>query len=137
MSTEIAVFTSKSVSMILDEGGTRSWVLNPERAKRCTYVVLCRKQRGHIAPAEELPEPHGSAFLVGRISNVVPVAAKRLHPNSKSKDRWKITFNEYAKISVTDVWQGWHNPVKYMNLEEFKALGIDVRRLHFKPMPVP
>ena len=129
MSTQVLVlFTSKLVSTIFNEGGTQAWVLNQAHARRCFYAVLCRHTRGRNAPPkDQVPEPHGSAFLVGRISDVRP--ATSVHPNATIKDRWKIVFDEYAKMCVPNVWKGWHNPVKYMTFEE---LGIDIERLDFK-----
>ena len=128
MSTQVLVlFTSKLVSTIFNEGGTQAWVLNQAHARRCFYAVLCRHTRGRNAPPkDQVPEPHGSAFLVGRISDVKP--AKSAHPNA-IKDRWKIVFDEYVEICVPNVWKSWRNPVKYMTFEE---LGIDIERLDFK-----
>jgi hypothetical protein len=132
MSTQVLVlFTSKLVSTIFNEGGTQAWDLDRAHARRCVYAVLCRHTRGRNAPPkDQVPEPHGSAFLVGRISDVV--RATRVHPEAKRKDRWKILFDQYAEISVPNVWKGWHNPVRYRALDD---LGIDIERLDFKPMP--
>ncbi len=129
MSTQVLVlFTSKLVSTIFNEGGTQAWDLDPAHARRCVYAVLCRHTRGRNAPPkDQVPEPHGSAFLVGRISHVEP--ATSVHPNATIKDRWKIVFDEYVEICVPNVWKSWRNPVKYMTFEE---LGIDIERLDFK-----
>jgi hypothetical protein len=62
--------------------------------------------------------------LVGHISDVVP--------SPEAPDRWLIKISDYAEIDIPDVWKGWRNPVRYSDLE---ALGIDVRRLKFQPMP--
>ena len=128
MSTQaLAIFTAKSVSTILNDGGTQAWVLDRAHARRCGYAVLCRNTRAEWAPPKDkAPEPHGSAFLVGRISDVVPSAA--------DESRWKIVFDEYAEISLPDLWEGWRNPVKYTTLEQ---LGIDIEHLDFKAMPAP
>lgn len=135
MSTQaIAIFTKKSVSTIQNDGGTQAWVLDPARARRCDYVVLCRNTRAKSAPPkDEVPELHGSAFLVGRISNVVP-STMPSRPEAKCEDRWKIMFDQYAEVRIPDLWGGWRNPVRYTTLEE---LGIDIERLDFKPMPIP
>ena len=123
----LAVFTAKSVSTILNEGGTQAWVLDRANARRCSYAVLCRNTRAEWGPPKDkAPESHGSAFLVGRISDVVSATDR--------ETRWKIVFDEYAEISIPGLWEGWRNPVKYTTLEK---LGIDVEILDFKPMPAP
>ena len=124
MSTEaLAIFTAKSKSTIRNDGGTQAWVPNRAHARGCHYAVMCRNTRAEWAPPKDkAPEPHGSAFLVGRISDVVP--------STKDGARWKVVFDEYAEVSIPDVWEGWRNPVKYTTLEE---LGIDIEDLDFKP----
>jgi len=69
-------------------------------------------------------EPHGSVFLVGRISDVVP--------SPDYDERWLIKFSAYARIALPEVWKGWRNPVRYTSLEK---LGIDPATLCFEPMP--
>lgn len=123
----LVIFTKKSVSTILNDGGTSSWKLDRAHARRCVYAVLCRNTRAEGAPPkDEAPEPHGSAFLVGRVSDVVPSTSR--------EGRWKVMFDEYAEVSIPNLWGGWRNPVKYTTLE---ALGIDIETLDFKPMPEP
>lgn len=126
MSTQaLAIFTAKSISTILADGGTQAWVLDRAHARRCGYAVLCRNTRAEWAPPKDkAPEPHGSAFLVGRISDVVP--------STEDETRWKVVFDEYAEVSIPDLWKGWRNPVKYTTLEE---LGVDIDILDFKPIP--
>lgn len=62
--------------------------------------------------------------MVGKISKVLLV-----DPEEK---RYMLQFSEYAEVSVPDAWNGQRNPVQYTTLEE---MGIDVRKLKFKPMP--
>lgn len=120
----IAVFTGETLQQILDMGGSQSWVLNRNNAKRCEYIVCCRSGVNWAEGAE----PRGSAFLVGRISNVVAT------PAPEYKGRWLVQFSEFAKISVPNAWQQWRNPVRYT---DFRSLGIDPTKLDFKPMPEP
>lgn len=122
MSTAIVVFTAKSVEHMLQDGGTQSWVLDKSNAKHCEYVVCCRSGLDEV----EGPEPKGSAFLVGRVSDVVPSTE---HPG-----RWLVRMSEFARVNLPDVWKGWRNPVKYIDLAE---LGIDPADLTFEPMPEP
>src|SRR5690348_5677626 len=93
----IAVLTYKSLETILSTGGTQSWVLDRPRAKACKYAVLCRNARTRHA---EGPEAHGTAFMVGRIKDVVP---------SADDGRWLILFSEYALCDWPDEWRG-RNP---------------------------
>jgi hypothetical protein len=117
----LVVFTAKSVETCLEVGGTQSWVLTPARARRCRYAVLCRNTNKDWCEGEE---PHGTAFMIGRISGVVP--------STETPGRWLVTFNEYARIDIPNVWQGWRNPVRYATLDEL-SLGLDGVR--FEPMP--
>jgi hypothetical protein len=48
--------------------------------------------------------------------------------------RWIIKISEYAVVDYPEAWGEWRNPVKYTTLEE---LGIDPKKLKFKPMPTP
>ncbi|TIT50713.1 MAG: hypothetical protein E5W72_12990 [Mesorhizobium sp.] len=124
MSEEIiAVLTFKSKEHILHVGGTCSWTLNRAHARQLPYVVCVRNAHSRVA---EGPELHGTAFIVGRIKEVVPSPE---HPG-----RWLIAFSEYAEVSVANAWKGWRNPVRYTTFEE---LGISADGLDWHPMPAP
>jgi hypothetical protein len=116
----IALFTTKSAQAWLDIGGTESWMLNPERARRCRYVVLCRNPEADRGGKEVRRTP----FMIGRISSVVPSAERR--------GRWTPIFDEYAVIDKPADWKGWRNPVRYTTLAK---LGIDLAKIKFRPMP--
>jgi hypothetical protein len=77
----------------------------------------------------EGPEDHGSAFLIGRISDVVrsPFA-------DDQEERWLVRLDQFARVSIPNVWDGSRNPVRYTTLEE---LGIDPGTLRFEPAPAP
>lgn len=117
----IAIFTGKSTDTVLTDGGTQSWVMDRANALQHTYVVLCRN--AHIEWVEG-DEPHGSAFLLGRLLDVVP--------STETAGRWKVLLSHYAELRLPDVWQGWRNPVRYTTLEE---LSIDPSKFAFQPMP--
>jgi hypothetical protein len=129
MSEEIAVvFTAKSVGRILREGGTSAWRLDRNHARRCAYVVCTRNTQAAWA---EGTEAHRSAFLVGKISDVVP--CKPTPENHEARDnRFLIKFSEYAQVNVPEVWTGERNPVKYRSPE---TLGIDFSALKWEQMP--
>ena len=68
----IVVFTARQSGTHYPGGGSQAWVLNPARAKRAKWLV-CTQNRHH--PDHEFSdatEPHGTAFLVGKISRIVP-----------------------------------------------------------------
>ncbi len=121
----IAVFTAKTVEQIQAAGGSAAWVLNRSRTLDCEYV-LCTRNR-HSDWGKPAPEEHRTAFLLGRIADVVPAAGE-------NEERWLIRISEYALIDVPNAWKGWRNPVRYTTLEE---LGIDVESVSFEPMPQP
>ena len=117
----LTVLTFKSIEHVLEVGGTQSWALDRARARACKYAVLCRNARSaHV----EGPEAHGSAFLVGRISDVVP--------STDTEGRWLVLFSEYAHCAVDGQWEG-RNPIRFRTTAEFEDL--DFETLSFQPMP--
>lgn len=122
----VVVFTARTVEQILAEGGTSAWKLHPDHARSRAYCVCTRNSFARWSKAGHA-EPHRTAFLVGKISNVVPALNR--------DRRYLIEFSEYALVNVPDVWvKGDRNPVKYVNLED---LGIDPTTLTWKLMPQP
>lgn len=122
----IAVFTSENRAEILAVGGSVSWVVAEKQVRRREFLVCIRNTRA-VDFADH--EPHGTAFLVGRISGLKPHGVDR-----KGMPRWVILLSEYAETDYPEAWGEWRNPVKYTSLEE---LGIDLKQLKFKPMPNP
>lgn len=122
MSQEAAViFTYKSIETILNEGGTSSWRLDRNHARQCAYVVCTRNAHAEWV---EGPEAHQSAFIIGKVSDVVP--------SPTNKDRYLIQFSEYALVDIPNAWKGDRNPVRYSTTDE---LGIDFAKLDWKSMP--
>jgi len=120
MRNTIVVFTAKSTQHILQEGGTSSWRLDRNHARQCVFAVCTRNAKAYWV---EGPEPHHSAFLVGKVSDVVPCP--------KREGRYLVQFSEYARVSVPNVWNGARNPVKYSSLQD---LGIDPLGLKWEPI---
>ena len=120
MSDIVAVFTSKSVETILSDGGSQSWALDRVRASRCDYLVMCRN--AHDQP--EGPEPHGSAFLVGKVSDVVA--------STETPGRYKILISHFAHVDWEDEWGGARNPVAYWKDADYK--GDDGKVRDFKAL---
>lgn len=116
----IVVFTSRTVQRMLADGGSLAWKLG-NAARRCPYLVCTWNSHGEYAnPNEGLV--HGQAFLVAPIAAIEPA----LLPQHAG--RYIIQFNEYARISIPNVWNGQRNPVWYSSL---RTLGVDLNGLHF------
>ena len=121
----IVVFTARSPERIVREGGSQAWVLNPARAKLCSWLV-CTQNRHHADHEfSDATEAHGSGFVVGKIEAI------RQSQEDDCEARWLIAISEYAMINVPDVWDHGRNPVRYTTLSE---LGIDPDKLKFKPV---
>lgn len=118
----LSVLTFKSVETILDVGGTQSWALSRERAMGCKYAVVCRNAHH---PNVEGQEAHHSAFMVGKVSDVVP--------STETEGRWLVLFSEYALVSVADQFGG-RNPVRFFSTDEYGD-AIKFETLKFTPMP--
>jgi hypothetical protein len=119
MSTKgLVVFTFRTREEIKQEGGSQAWKLNPESARRCTYLV-CTRNRYHEGSG---PESHHSAFLVGRIS--------RVEISPERNDRYIVRFSEFAEVEVPDVWPGGRNPIMYV--DDITSLGIDLSNLQWQ-----
>ena len=54
--------------------------------------------------------------------------------NDRNQPRFLIELSEYVTFERAEVWKEGRNPVSYKTLKE---LGIDLRGLKFKPMPIP
>jgi len=118
----LSVLTFKSLDSILEAGGTQSWTLSRERAMGCKYAVVCRNAHH---PEVEGQEEHQSAFMVGKISDVVP--------STETEGRWLILFSEYAICNVAEQFEG-RNPVRFWTTDDYEG-DIDFGKLKFKPMP--
>jgi len=120
----IVVFDSYPAENILRKGGSFSWRLDPNVAKQCDYLICCRSTQGS--------ELRNSAFLIGKISDVVP------SPEETAPDRWMIKISEYVIVNIPNVWKGWQNPVHYFSDEENQKfqekLGRPLNELDFQPV---
>lgn len=123
----IAVFTARSPERIVREGGSQAWVLNPARAKNCTWLVCTQNRHNPNHEFSDATEPHGTAFLLGKISAI------RKSQEPGDDERWMIAISEFARINVPDGWDHGRNPVRYTSLAQ---LGIAPEKETFEPMPV-
>jgi hypothetical protein len=122
----VVVFTARSPERIVREGGSQAWVLNPARAKQCTWLVCTQNRHNPDHEFSDATEPHGTGFLLGRISAI----RKSTGPGDEA--RWIIAISEFARINVPDAWDHGRNPVRYTSLDE---LGINLEGVAFQPMP--
>jgi hypothetical protein len=120
------VFTGKSVDEIVAKGGSASWRLNRRHARQCSVVVCTRNSR---AKSGDGGGPHGSAFLVGKVSGVVELPPKP----GRAPGRYLIEFSDFARVDVPHVWKGKRNPIQYV--ETLEELGIEPNTLQWEPMP--
>jgi hypothetical protein len=120
----IVVFTARSPEQIVAEGGSQSWVLNPVRSRQSTWL-LCTQNRHNADHGFDATQPHGTGFLLGRISEI-------RKSEEGSHGRWMIAISEYALISIPNAWDRGRNPVRYTSLNKF---NINLDELTFLPMP--
>ena len=120
------------------DGGIQSFPVNRERVRGMCYCVIVRNQHGPHEAEDGLP--HGDAFLIGLISNVVPstdpgVRVEEAKPDFKGRHRSLIRFSHYARLTgLHDIWaiHGSRYSAQYRRLSD---LGIDVSKLDWQPMP--
>lgn len=120
------VFTFKSIEHICSDGGTQSWRMHQSHFGAFDYVI-CARNRRH--PGVEGPEEHGSAFLIGKVRDIVPSS----EPYRPAKPRFLIRMTEAAIIRhKPNFWQWGRWPTHY---DDLNALGIDPASYDFKPLP--
>ena len=128
----LVVLTGKSKDRLRKEGGTRDWALRPAVVRGFDYVVCARHANPPYDPGPGArPEPHGAAFLVAKIADVKPTGSEN------GRERYLVTFAEVADVLVPDFWDGSRNPVRYMDVDDIKARGIDFDALDFRPFTPP
>jgi hypothetical protein len=120
----IMVFTSASPDRIIRQGGSQAWVLNLRRARAAKWLICTQNDRDR--ESSDATEPHGSGFLVGRISGL------RLALQQGGKRRYMIEISDFARIQYPDLWDGKRFPVRYTS---FDRLGISVEGIDFQPVP--
>jgi hypothetical protein len=124
----LVVLTARGTERLIAERGSQAWRLKPENARRLEYCICVQnRHNGHWGGADQ---EHHHAFMVGRISAVIP--------SPERGERYLVVFSEYAKIDWPDAWPGLRNPVRYGNLEEFGITDPDSLTWHPMPTsPVP
>ena len=120
----LAVFTCRGTQRILREGGSKAWRLSTSNSSKMRYVVCIQNRNLDWGNATH---PHGTAFLVGKISGV-----ESLKEDSNGDIRKIVNISEYAEIDVPNCWVGGRNPIAYMKLSDF---GLNLDELKFKPVP--
>jgi hypothetical protein len=119
----LGLFTNRGLHRLLKEGGSQAWKLNPERAKKFSYVV-CAQNREDGDWGQPTHE-QGEGFLIAKIRDVVPSPEGR-------EGRYIVLFDEYAELDKKGMAYMWRNPVRYIDLDDYK---IDPNKLTFQKMP--
>lgn len=125
--TGIVVFTGKSVATLVASGGSSCWVLNPDNAGLCDYLVCTWNSHSIVGDREAAT--HGEAFLVGRVSGTAPCKRDPI-PNRVRLRGHAVLFDKYALISVPEVWPvGRRQPILYTaDVETLLGLRLDSLR---------
>lgn len=122
----VAVFTARSPDRVIREGGSQAWALDATRVRKLPYLVCIQNLNNPDRDFSDASEPHGSVFLIGKISDVVP-------SGDGDGNRWKIEISEFCRMTdPANVWLSWRNPVRYGTLQDFR---IDPSALTFEQMP--
>jgi hypothetical protein len=124
----MVVFTAKGIERVIREGGTSAWRLDRKHARQCSFAVCTRNAN---AKWVEGTETHHSAFLVGKVRDVLPCLPTPENEEA-AENRYLIQFSEFARVNIPNVWKGDRNPIKYAALED---LGIDPSTLTWEAMP--
>lgn len=130
MKKAAVVFTFKSVERIIGvDGGTQSWRLHRSHIGTFDYVIGTRNQ---CADAEG-PEAHRSAFLIGKVRDIVPSTEPyTLQPGHPPYKRYLIRMSEAALITdKPEFWQFGRWP---LHIDTLGALGIDPDKYDFKTL---
>lgn len=125
----LVVFTYYSIRTMVAERGSRSWVLDAERVRRCTYLVCTRNRDYPNAAPNELaaaPEDHRAAFMVSKVAAV--------ERSPEMPGRHVVRFDEYAILNPQPIaWPVHQNPVWYV--ENIKDLSIVPDGLNWVAIP--
>ena len=74
---------------------------------------------------------HKSAFLIGRVSNVVPSLNI-----PRDENRFMVEFSEFALITLDNFWQGERNPIVYLDTWSLLTDGyLDFSTLNWQKVP--
>lgn len=128
MASGFVVFTGRSTGTLLAEGGSGCWTASAKRVDATDYVLCTWNSRSIIGEDEGVP--HGTAFLVGRISGVARCDREPI-PGRARLDGVVARFDRYAAIHVPGVWPGLRSPFIYTDDVE-ALLGIKLADLEWK-----
>ena len=134
----IVTLTFKQVEHILILGGCSSWQLDQEKASKCDYLVCTRNQNPSARGLVIGPEPHGTAFLIGKISFIEPTNERSI----PRVERYERIFNgrsiiricEYALVNTSKLYPGHRLGFTYMSIED---TGIDPSSLEWRRISPP
>ncbi|MEZ3184778.1 hypothetical protein [Stutzerimonas kunmingensis] len=119
----LVVYTCRGIERILREGGSQAWRISSSHAGKMRYIVCIQNRNLDWGNASH---PHGSAFLIGKISEI-----RKVSVSPKGVIRKIVEISEYAEVNIPCGWQNGRNPIAYMKLGE---LGLTLDELEFKPV---
>jgi hypothetical protein len=124
----VAVFTFKRPNTIAADGGTQSWRLDPQHIGTFNYAILARC-RSKFDAEDDLK--HGTAFLLGRVLDIVPSTEPHNVPSRGGKRRWLFRLSEAAPLNIPGWWRFGRWPTVIRSLDEF---GINPADHTFQPL---
>jgi len=123
----LVVFTWRPTELIVEQGGSQAWTLNPASARKCRYIV-CTRNRHHPKALSDFE--HGAGFLVGKISAIELCDAEK----NTDSPRYLVRISEYALIEPKlNLWPGHRMPFWYV--ESLATINIDEVELKWIAMP--
>lgn len=135
-----AVYTAHGLRDFEVFGGTARWKAVPQNVGKCKYVVCVKKagvMQGGFGNPDVAP---GTAFLIGRITDVKEVAVGDslfyMGDDYETPGRYLIKFDSYADISIPDFWTKSQKPFAYRPEKQLlDMLSVsDLEMLDFKPL---
>ena len=139
MQDTIVTLTFKQVEHILILGGCPSWPIDPVKAAKCEYLICSRNQNPQSTRGLVIgTEPHGSAFLIGKISNVCPTnemsIPKVVEYEEIFSGRSNIHISEYALIDIPYLYPGNRTGFAYMSMAD---IDLDLDGLVWRQISPP
>jgi hypothetical protein len=132
MTQVIAILTGKDLNILQSEGGVGYWIINEERVKKGSYIILIRNHRESWAVKDD-GLGHGQAFMLAKVSGCIST--------DKMPGRKIIQISDYSLLANIDkfkkAWKkltnGQRYPIAYLNTDDLlRELEIDVNLLNWE-----
>lgn len=123
-----AVFTYKSIARIAQDGGTQSWRMDAKHIGTFNWVICARCRTEFDAEDDRL---HKTAFLLGKVLDVVPSTEPHNDPTRGGNRRWLFRLSEVAVLDIPEFWKFGRWPV---SIDTLDAFGINPADYTFRPL---